>query len=51
MQQTHKETKQKQYAVRLTHSLNNSILKLCKDSKVKRSDFIHSALEKAIERS
>lgn len=45
----HQETKGIQYAVRLTESLNNSILRLCKDSKVKRSQFISDAIENAIE--
>ena len=48
-QQQHQETKAIQYAVRITDSLNNSILKLCKDTNTKRSEFIHQAIENAIE--
>lgn len=44
-------TKKKQYAIRMETSLLNSIELACKQSNVKKSLFIRSALEKAIEGS
>ena len=37
-QQKHQETKAIQYAVRMTDSLNNSILRLCKDTNTKSGE-------------
>jgi mRNA-degrading endonuclease RelE of RelBE toxin-antitoxin system len=48
-EKAHKEKKQFQYAIRITDSVHNSILRLCKDTNTKRSEFISAALENAIE--